>query len=93
MTDLIYLAVIALFFVAGGLYLMQVSDANSLTWCDPCSSRANTDRDVNLAVEAVAATGRGKVEFLVGPKIRHKLLHPCEGCLEGCWHGTTLARN
>ncbi len=74
MIDFICLAVIALFFVAGGLYLMQVSDANSLTWCDPCSSRANTDRDVNLAVEAVAATGRGKVDFLVGPKIPRKRL-------------------
>jgi hypothetical protein len=27
------------------------------------------------------------VEFLVDPKIRHKLLNPPTGCLEDCRHG------
>ena len=31
--------------------------------------------------------GRGKVEFLVGPKIRHKRFNPCKSCIKPGWHG------
>jgi hypothetical protein len=46
--------------------------------------------------EAVAAVHRGQVEFLVGPKIRHKLFTLCKGrvkfhlaagCIKPGWHG------
>ena len=31
--------------------------------------------------------GRGQVEFLVGPKIGHKLSNFCKGCIKPGWHG------
>jgi hypothetical protein len=48
------------------------------------------DQGVNLAVEAVAAICRGKLEFLVGPKIRDKLHHPRERFLKVGRHGEFL---
>ncbi len=50
-------------------------------------------RGRGTAIQAVAAVCKGQVEFLVGPEIRHKLLHPREGCLEGCWHERVLAES
>jgi len=36
-------------------------------------------------------TGWGRVEFLVGPKIRHKLFTLCKGCIKPGWHGFECA--
>ena len=49
-----------------------------------------------VAARLLFLVGRGKVEFLVGPKIRHKLLNLCKshvklrhvaGCIKPGWHG------
>jgi hypothetical protein len=35
-----------------------------------------------VAARLLFLIGWGQGEFLVGPKIRHKLFHPCEGCIK-----------
>jgi len=40
-----------------------------------------------VAARLLFLIGRGTVEFLVGPKIRHKPFNLCKSCIKPGWHG------
>jgi hypothetical protein len=48
------------------------------------------DQGVNLAIQAVAATGQGQVEFLVDPEIGNQFFDPRKGSIKPRRHDMTL---